>query len=82
MAIINFEIPESLEKRVNQAIAEKGFVSKAEFFRMAAVYFLDSDKHIPEDVKTQHLVEAIRQEISNKYKGKKAPAVEDQVKDL
>ena len=41
MSIINFSIPKTLEKKVVQIIKEKGFSSKAEFFRFAAINFID-----------------------------------------
>lgn len=40
MAIINFTVPKTLEKQITTTIKNKGFASKAEFFRCAAVYFI------------------------------------------
>lgn len=40
MAIINFSVPKNLEKQISSTIKDKGFASKAEFFRCAAVYFI------------------------------------------
>lgn len=44
MAIVNFSIPTVLNKRVAHAIKQKGFASKAEFFRFAAVHFFGRDE--------------------------------------
>lgn len=41
MSIINFAIPQTLEKRAGQTIKENGFAIKAEFFRSAAIYFIE-----------------------------------------
>lgn len=44
MPIINFSIPKNLDDRVKMVVREKGFASKAEFFRYCAVQYMDSDK--------------------------------------
>lgn len=38
MAIVNFAIPNTLDKRINQVIK---VASKAELFRFAVLYFMD-----------------------------------------
>lgn len=40
MSIINFAVAEPLEQKINNAVKEYGFVSKAEFFRFLAINFL------------------------------------------
>jgi hypothetical protein len=40
MPIINFAVPATLDKRINRTIKERGFASKAEFFRFAAIQFM------------------------------------------
>ena len=83
MSIINFSIPKTLEKRVENAIQKKGFSSKAEFFRMAAMYFLDANTMpMTAENTTQYLIEAIKQEVVQKYRGKKIPSVEKQLADI
>ncbi len=42
MAIINFSVPTTLNNRIKKTVKEKGFASKAEFFRFAALYALGS----------------------------------------
>lgn len=44
MPIVNFFIPKNLDDRIQETIKEKGFATKAEFFRYCAVRYIDSDK--------------------------------------
>ena len=44
MSIVNFSIPTALENRVKAAVKERGFASKAEFFRNAAMQYLESSR--------------------------------------
>jgi metal-responsive CopG/Arc/MetJ family transcriptional regulator len=80
MAVVNFTIPARLESNVQRAIHKNGFASKAEFFRMAAVNYLKQD--LRGEDRIQFLVGAIAQELRTKYKGKKIPPVEEQLKDI
>jgi Arc/MetJ-type ribon-helix-helix transcriptional regulator len=40
MAIVNFSVPQTLEKQIHTIVKKRGFASKAEFFRCAAVHYL------------------------------------------
>lgn len=40
MSVVNFTLPKPLEQRIVEAIKQHGFASKAEFFRIAAMNFL------------------------------------------
>lgn len=84
MAIVNFSIPKTLEQRVNQTIKEKGFASKAEFFRFAAISFIDSslNNKIDEDARFNYLAENLSKAFSEKYKGKKIEPLKNQLADL
>lgn len=84
MAIINFAVPETLEKRINATIKEKGFASKAEFFRFAAVHLLDiaQQPYTSEDERFRFLHTALRDEIMHRYKGKALPSVKTQLADV
>lgn len=84
MAIINFSIPKTLEQRVNQTIKEKGFASKAEFFRFAAISFIDSSikQQIDEDKRFNYLAENLSNAIAKKYKGKEINSLKNQLDDL
>jgi len=80
MAVINFTIPIRLEANVKKAIRKNGFVSKAEFFRMAAVNYLRQE--LQDKDRTQFLIQAIADELATKYRGRKIPPVEEQLKDI
>lgn len=84
MSIVNFAIPATLEKRISQTLKKKGFASKAEFFRFAAIYFMDIfDKpYKDEDARFDYLAQALSEEVKRKYKGKKISSLRDQLKDL
>ena len=84
MAVINFAVPKVLQKRIDKTIKEKGFASKAEFFRFAAVQLLDTIQRpvASEDDRFLALTQAMKREIAKKYKGKDIPDVEKQLADL
>lgn len=84
MAIVNFSIPTTLEKRVGQAIREKGFSSKAEFFRYAAIYFIDivDRPFIDEYERTAYLSNVLSGKLIKRYHGKKIPSVKEQLADI
>lgn len=84
MSIVNFSIPKTLGGRIKEIMEQKGFASKAEFFRFAAIYFLDIiDKPIiSEDERFNSLTEAIQKEVTEAYGGKKLPSLEQQLSDI
>lgn len=87
MPIVNFSIPKTLEKRIDKTVQEKGFASRAEFFRLAAIHQLSIPQEIlnekaKEEAKTQYLVKAIQEKVSQNYKGKKIPSIKEQLKDI
>lgn len=47
MSIVNFAIPQTLEKRIGQTIKLKGFTSRAELFRFAVMRYLDEEDRLP-----------------------------------
>jgi len=80
MSIVNFAIPKQLENRVQRVIKEKGFASKAEFFRFAAIYFMDVVQ--TEDERMAYLSDEIAKVLRTKYKNKTIPSLEEQLADL
>lgn len=84
MSIVNFTIPKVLEKRVAEIMKEKGFASKAEFFRFAAIYFIDIiDKpFVSEEENLEYLTEEISREVREKYRGKKLTSAKEQLADI
>lgn len=66
MSIVNFAIPKTLEKRIEQTIKEQGFSSKAEFFRSIAInYITNLQKPILADLMIE---EAEKERKSGKMK--------------
>lgn len=84
MAIVNFSVPKSFEKRVACVIKEKGFASKAEFFRFAALYFMDiiEKPYASDDDKQEYLVKKIQEEVSKNYSKKKIAPLREQLAGL
>ncbi len=84
MAIVNFSVPAPLEKRVKRIVKEKGFGSKAEFFRFAAIHFIDivSKPAVSEDERFDYLTKAISEEVRAQYTGKSIPPLRDQLANL
>ena len=84
MSIVNFSIPKTLEERVKQTIQQKGFSSKAEFFRFAAIHFIDSTNKtvIDENARFSYLTKILGQEISKRYKEKDMSSIEKQLADI
>ena len=83
MAIVNFGIPKTLERRVGEVMKRKGFSTKAEFFRFAAMQFIDSvDKpSLNEEERLDVLTRHLEQEVIRAYRGKKIPSVRKQLAD-
>lgn len=84
MSVINFTVTKPLETRIKQAIKERGFTSKAEFFRFAALQLIERpifSQSIPDDVYNRSLGK-LGKAIKKKYRGKKLPSLEDQLSDL
>lgn len=83
MSIVNFTIPNTLEQRVSKVIKTKGFSSKAEFFRMAVISFIDDlDDRLLEDKRFEILSKSLSEGISKKYSGKHISPIRDQLSDL
>ncbi len=83
MSIVNFSLPKTLEQRISVAIKEKGFASKAEFFRFAAVHFLDvvQKPFASEDERMGYLSGLVAREIRERFGGKKISSARDQLSD-
>ncbi|MEK9130887.1 MAG: hypothetical protein AAB429_02095 [Patescibacteria group bacterium] len=84
MAIINFSIPKTLEKQVSQTVLKKGFASRAEFFRVAAIDFIGRAEHPSQssDESIARLVQAISAEVSKKSYKKNSSSVRQQLSDI
>ncbi len=53
MSIVNFSIPKTLDERVRHVVKERGFSSRAEFFRMLAINYFD--KKAEDDWRTREV---------------------------
>lgn len=83
MAIVNFAVKKPLDDKIKKAIKENGFSSKAEFFRFAAINFLQSEnKKIGEDERMNYLTSELRRTIIRNFSGKKLPSLEKQLFDI
>jgi len=84
MAIINFSVPKQLEKRVDSTIKEKGFASKAEFFRFAAIHFMDVLTRPSRSVDDAYeiVMRQLTHIVQKKLRGKELPSLEDQMADF
>ena len=85
MTVVNFSITTQLSNKINKAIEEKGFSSKAEFFRFAVMQYLENSNESKRD-KTEESFEETMEELahllSKKYKNKELPSVEEQFNSL
>jgi hypothetical protein len=84
MTVINFAIPANLDKKVQKAIKEYGFTSKAEFFRFAALNFLGVVEAPTTDFEAEadRLSKEIEALLIKKFKGKKLPSLREQLDNI
>ena len=84
MPVVNFTIPAALEKRVQKAVKERGFTSRAEFFRAAALREIErpaaSEGSFENNPHIRSLVAAIDQEFVKKLGNRRLPSVREQFK--
>ncbi len=83
MAIINFKITKPLEKKIIEAIKRQGFNSKAEFFRFAAMQFIEkNDSVVSDDDKLAYLTNELEKTLNAKLGNKKLPSLEKQISSI
>ena len=82
MSIVNFAVPKALEKKVNKVIRERGFASKAEFWRSLATNYLDETLQAYEQARTKYLIESISRLVDTKFHGRKLPSLDEQLADI
>ncbi|MBL7045110.1 MAG: hypothetical protein ISR98_00715 [Parcubacteria group bacterium] len=83
MAIVNFAVKKPLDDKIKKVIKENGFSSKAEFFRLAAINFIQSEnKKIDEDERMNYLTSEFRRTIIRNFSGKKLPSLRKQLSDI
>ena len=84
MSIVNFAIPQILEKRIEQAIRKKGFASRAELFRFAVLRYLDEEENLPlsNNPEIAVLSERLGRVLKRRFSGKTLPSLEKQMERL
>ena len=83
MAIINFKITKPLEKKIMETIKRQGFNSTAEFFRFAAMQFIEkNDPVVSDDDKLAYLTNELEKTLNAKLGNKKLPSLEKQISSI
>lgn len=83
MSVVNFSITDELAKSIEKVIRRIGFSSRAEFFRMAAIHFMNEHmKGLTEEEKFSLLSDEINRAFHKKFKNKKIPSIEEQLANL
>ena len=84
MSIVNFSIPQVLDKRIEKTIRNKGFASRAELFRFSLLRYLDEEENLPfaHDAEMAAISESLGQALKRRFSGKTLPPLEEQMKRL
>lgn len=83
MTIVNFTINQTLEEQIKTAVREKGFQSKAEFFRVAAISYLNNLKpEMSEKEEFAYLASRLEKVARKKLGGKNLPSLQEQLDKL
>lgn len=79
MPVVNFSVPQTLDRRVHQAVKLKGFPSRAELFRYAVIRYLDDiidrpigERSLDENPRIKALSDDIENIVLRKYSRKSA----------
>ena len=87
MAIVNFTITDTLNKKIMEVVKEKGFQSKAELFRIAVLDYLSRQSEpdllkMTDEERFTYLEGKLAKTLIKyvkKNKGKKFPTLEEQL---
>ena len=82
MSIVNFGITKPLEQKINKIIKKQGFASKAEFFRFAAINYINI---FGTDISQKAYEEAVRsfkKDLRKKINLNQLPPLEEQMQDV
>lgn len=83
MPIVNFNINQTLNKRIRKFIQEEGIASKAEFFRFAALSYIGTPIHeLPTKERIKFLIAELEEVVHKKFSGKELPSIDEQLRDL
>jgi len=83
-SIVNFAIPETLDRRVKEVVRKKGFASRAELFRVAVIDYLENLERLPLDNNPEimALSDRLEQELKRKVNFNKLPSIKKQLERL
>lgn len=81
MTIVNFSIPKTLERKISQAIEDCGLASKAEFFRFAAIRYIEEKNKLPlsDNLRLGYLTAALEESLIAKIQKNKLPSIKKQL---
>lgn len=83
MPVTNFIINKTLEKQIKVTIQRKGFQSKAEFFRLAAINFInDLNRPFTEEDRFKYLATQLSKAVHKKLSKKKISSIRKQLEKL
>lgn len=82
MSIVNFAIPQTLERRIEHTVKEKGFASRAELFRFAVIRYLDEEQNLPlaRNANIARLSDRLGQAIGRNISAGRLPSLQKQLK--
>lgn len=81
MTIVNFSVPNQLNKQIKHTIKQKGFASKAEFFRFAVLNYIHLIEKpvVGEEERFDYLTKTLGEELKNIYSHKTIPSLREQL---
>lgn len=81
MSIVNFSVPKILDRKIKRVVSKKGFSSKAEFFRFAAIRYLDETEKRPLEGNRRivALTSELEKELVTKIGSKPLPSIKKQL---
>ena len=80
MPVANFTLSDNLENQIEQTIRQKGFHSKAEFFRASAIHYLQYLASPTQDQIFDYLTTRLATVAHQKLGSKKFPSLRSQLK--
>lgn len=83
MSVVNFTINKTLERQIRSIIREKGYHSKAEFFRVAAISYMNSlQRQMSDEEEFAYLAARLERVARKKLSRKKIPSLRKQLEEL
>lgn len=81
MSIVNFAIPQKLDRRVKDVIKRRGFQSRAELFRFAVLHYLDETDRGPlsHNLRITALSDELAAALESRTGARRLPSVRQQI---